>query len=338
MQQWPLILIAMAMFPNVVSAVAPTTSHSRRPSVESEPVEKDGLAISLVTGRSSFSADAQPEFVVRFKNVGKDYRNLYDVVAYWNWTIQLLNTDPQSPEPGPWRLHMHSIPLRVPIEHRQIKPGESTDVSVDLNDPPFTFNYSHAANSKGLQAGLVRSTRFLAPGHYRLSAVVAVPKFPIGEDHHFWLGPVTTNGIELTIAKSPQKTETREELAACDAAIARVTDALQPGGLWTNGGFPAIQLPKDAKTEDVIDAAVNQTILDSKDYRVQRVRPFERGQMPGSVSGSAALVRVGKAFKVAILFPVGPEAWWSRFYDTELTLPTTRPAAAGRFRVGHERI
>jgi hypothetical protein len=146
---------------------------------------------------------------------------------------------------------------------------------------------------------------------------------PFGDKHHQWSGPVTTEPVELTITESIQTTATKEELAAYDAAIARVTDNLGPGGLWLNGSSPQINLASDAKTDDVIDAAVNRTSLDSKAYHLLRIQPFNRDQMPGAVSGSAALLRVGKAYKVVILFPTGKSGWWSRFYDTDVVLPKT---------------
>ena len=106
-----------------------------------------------------------------------------------------------------------------------------------------------------------------------------------------------------------------------------MTDKLQSGGLWLNGSFPKIDLPSNAKTDDVIDAAINQTILDSKSYRVLRVQPFQRDDIPGSVSGSVALLRVGKANKVVVLFPFEKSGWWSRFYDTEVELPKNTSSA-----------
>lgn len=289
---------------------------------ESRPVEKHDVAVSLMLKQASFSADEQPEFTVRFKSVGVEYTNLYDITAYWNWTIDLTDTDSPAGETGPWRLHMNAIPHRHPIDHRQIKPGESTDVVINLNDPPFTFDYTYA----GIIKHLILPVRHLKPGHYQLTATVALTN-PFGDGHHEWSGPVTTEPIKLTITESKQKGDTKEALAAYDAAIARVTDQLGSGGLWMNGISPQINLPSDAKADDVIDAAINQTQLDSKAYRVLRIQPFKRDEMPGGVSGSAALLRVGKAYKVVVLFPFEKSGWWSRLYDTEVALPETASQA-----------
>ena len=321
------ILQMFAFFPFMLAAAALAgTPPSTEPATESKAVEKDNVAVTLVASKTTFSTDEQPEFIVRFKNVGKEeYRNLYDVTAYCNWTILLTNTDPHAEPPGPWRLHMNAIPLRIPLEHRQIKPGESSDVSVNLNDPPFTFDYAY----EGPVDGALPQVRHLKPGHYHLTATVTLTN-PIGPGYFEWTGPVTTTAIELTITEAPQKKVPNEEQVAYDAAIAHVTDKLPSGGMWTNGRFPKIDLSKDAKPEDVIDAAVNNTLLDSKSYRVLITKPFARVDMPNKVSGTAALVRVGKSYKVVVFFPTGATGWWSRYYDTEVAPPATSQPAVGK--------
>jgi alpha-L-fucosidase len=294
---------------------------------ESKPVQKDGVSVNVVLQRQSISTDSQPEFVVRFKNTGSDYINLYDVTAYWNWQIRLTNTNPHTDRPGPWLLRMHHIAGRGDLEYRQIKPRESTDVSINLNDPPFTFDYVYDGSAKGAR---VPPVRHLSPGKYQLQATVRL-KDPFGRRYHEWVGPVTTSPIELKVTDSgvAGRSPTKEEIAAYDAAISRVIEKLSPGGLWMNGGFPDIKLPKDAKPEDVVDAAVNQTILDSKAYRILRVRPFSPDGPSDATSGSAALVRVGKDLKVVIFFAIGDKSWWTRFYDAEVVLPAT-PRATQR--------
>jgi hypothetical protein len=320
--------LAVALLVSLATAEESATKPAAQPEAESTPVEKDDVAVNLVLKHASFSADEQPEFVVRFKNVGKDYINLYDVAAYWNWKIDLVDADRPAPQGGPWRLRMNAIAERHHIDHRQIKPGQSTDVLVNLNDPPFTFSYDYEGPLAGTK---IRPIRSLSPGHYRLIATIALSN-PFGDGYHEWSGPVTTEPVKLTITESTPKPETKEELAAYDTAISRVTDNLGSGGLWMNGHFPKIDLPGDAKTDDVIDAAVNQASLDSKAYNVLRVQPFKKDEMPGSVSGSAALLRVGKAYKVVIVFPFEKSGWWSRFYDTNVELPKNASPTTGASR------
>lgn len=317
---WVAILVSSIAWAGDVPATRPA---STRPATESVPVEKAGVAVSIAVTHSPVPADQQPELFIRFKNLGNDYVNLYDVGAYWNWKIQFTNSDPNALQPGPWMLRMHSIPMRGNLEVRQIKPGESTELAINLNDPPFTFEYGY----DGAQDKPIRPRRFLQPGRYQVTAKVSLPNFPIGEDKHFWLGPVQTKAVELTIVDATPHVASKEELAAYDQAIARVTAKLGPGGLWLNGVAPKVDLPRNATVDAAIDMAVNQSILGSKDYRVLHVAAFEREGMPGAVKGHAALVRVGKSYKVAVLFPFEGGGWWSRFYDAEVQLPATPPAA-----------
>ena len=309
------ILAAAAFFPSLLAAAAlPSTAPSTKPVAESKQVEQDSVVVTVLLTKTSFSTDEQPEFIVRFRNVGKEqYRNLYDVGAYWNWTIKWTDLDAHAARPGPWRLHMNAIPLRVPLEHRQIMPGETTDVNINLNDPPFTFDYVYA----GPIDHEIAPVRHLKPGRYRMTAKVAL-NFPFGPGYFEWAGPVTTAGIDLSITDAPARTPTKQEQEAYGTAIARVTDTLQPGGLWLNGVYPKIDLPKDAKPEDVIDAAVNTTLPNGKAYRVLSVKPLSGNPLPGEAPGTAALLQVGKAYKVVIFFPTGATGWWSRFYDTEV--------------------
>jgi hypothetical protein len=298
----------------LMAAPAPATGPAAtQPASESAPARKDGIAVSVAQTRTTFS-DEQPAFVVRLRNVGTEPRNLYDVTAFWNWTIELTSVGPAlAIPPGPWRLRMHNNPDRHHIDHRRIQPGEVTEVTVDLNEPPFTFDYTY----EGPMDQPVRPVRRLHPGRYRLTVVVALTH-PFGNDHSQWSGPVTTNPVELTIEDTPQPAVTKQQQQAFAAAISRVTDKLEPHGLWMNGVSPRIDLPGDAPIEDVIDAAVNQSTLGSKGYRILQVQPFSRDHGPGPATGSAALLRIGKAHKVIILFPLDNVGWWSRFYDTEV--------------------
>ncbi len=323
-----LILPATAFLSVLLAAATPAaTAASALPAAESQAVERDGVAVTVVLTKSKFSTNEQPEFIVRFRNVGKEqYRNLYEVNAYWKWTIELTDIDEHAASPGPWRLHMNSIPMRVPLEHRQIKPGETSDVKVNLNDPPFTFDFAYAGHAGREIAPL----RHLKPGQYRLTAKVALTD-PFGPGYFEWNGPVTSAGIDLTITEAPPRKVTQEEQEAYSDATAGVIDKLDPEGLWQNGGFPKIDLPKDAKPEDVIDAAVNRTSLESKAYRVLRVTTFSRKRMNGKISGTAALLQVGKSYKVVIFFPTEATGWWSRFYDAEMAAPpTSRPPPVER--------
>jgi len=324
MRTFPILLAPACLIFFIAAGEPPASAPTTKPVPESQGVTIDDVSVSVLLVRPTISADEQPEVLVRFKNVGKEgYRNLYDVGAYWKWTIQLTPTDPKvASESGPWQLGMN-VTSRVPnIEHRQIKPGESTDVLVNLNDPPFTFKYAYA----GVIDHLVAPIRHLAPGRYQLTAKVSLTS-PFGPGSSEWSGPVTTQPIELTVTPVKPQAVTKEEQAAYDAAIDKVTAKLPPNGLWLNGRFRQIDLPKDASVDEVIDMAVNNMALDSKAYHILSVKPFSREDMPETLSGKAALVQVGKAYKVVVFFPMEPTGWWSRFYDADVALPQTVPAA-----------
>src|SRR3954469_23661944 len=130
--------------------------------------------------------------------------------------------------------------------------------------------------------------RRLPPGRYQLTAQVSLTS-PFGPGYFEWLGPVTTQPIEITITPAQPQAVTTEQLAAYDAAIDKTTAKLLPNGLWMNGMSPRIDLPKDAGADDVIDMAVNNSSLGTKAYRILRVKPFSPDNMPGTPSGSAAL-------------------------------------------------
>lgn len=276
-------------------------------------VEKDGVAVSVSLKQPSIPADEQPQIVVRFQNTTSDYINLYDVEAVWDWRIRFTSTDRRAKLPGPWRLRMDSIPNRYPITHKQIKGGESLTVSVNLNDPPFTFDYVY----EGPHTGPLTPIRQLSRGTYRMSIDIAL-RNPIGQPgYHFWTGPVTTQSIEYSVRgldnHGPVAKPTSREMAAYDHAIDQVTRGLQPGGLWLNGVAPDINLPSDARAEEVIASSVNQYLLESKAYRILRVRRLDLS----GVNASAALVKVGAKLKVLIFFPSAGTHWWTRFYDAE---------------------
>jgi hypothetical protein len=320
MRQWPLILIALALLHIPASAAPPTTAPATRPSVESKPAEKDGVSITVAIEQPVIPAGGQPRFVVRFKNTSADYINLYDVEAFWDWRIQFTSTDKQAVYPGPWRLRMAKLPNRYPIAHKQIKAGESLEVAVNLNDPPFTFDFVY----EGAQDRLVAPVRRLIPGTYQMAITITLQN-PFGPGYHLWAGPLTTQAVEFkaseTGANGRESQPTTQEVAAYDDAISQVTKKIEAGGLWMNGGAPNIRLPADAKSEEVIASAVNVSLLGSKVYRILRVQQFDRS----GVRMSAALVRVGAKMKILVFFFRGRDGWWSRFYDTDFDLHGSSP-------------
>jgi hypothetical protein len=314
--------MAFVMIPNAVLAQSPTASSSASPPAETKPVEKDGLSVTVSMERRAIPADEQPSFVLRFKNTSNGYINLYGINAFWGWQIRFANINKPAGNPGPWKLRFDTIPgRRHYTAHKQVKPGESTEVAINLNDPPYTFNYVY----DGVADHLIAPVRSLSPGAYRLEVNVAL-KNPFGPGHHEWTGPVTTEPVEFTVDPSGShglgSRPTKEEISAYDQVIQRVTGKLDPHA-WMNGSSGEVKLPAGAKLEDVIALAVNKHSLESKAYRILRVRQVDRPK----VGASAALMEVGAKTKVLIFFPEGKEAWWTRFYDTALSPPAAQPGA-----------
>jgi hypothetical protein len=324
-----LIVAAFILNPDLASAAEPAKPAATQALVESKPVAKDGVSIVVSLKQQTISTSAQPQFTVRFTNTATDYINLYDIDAWCDWNIEFASIDKKKDQPQTLALKMDKIPHRIPIAHKQIKPVESLDVNINLNDPPFTFHYETARPADHAPA---TSIRHLTPGTYQVILTIKLNN-PFGKGYHQWEGPLTTEPIELIVRPStPEESAppTPEQAAAYSAAIRRTTDKIDSHGLWLNGTFPQINLPSDAKPEDAIEAAVNQTSLESKAYRILKVEPFKNPSMPENVSGSAAVVQVGKAYKIVIFYPFEKSGWWTRFYDAEITPPAVQPAAGPR--------
>jgi hypothetical protein len=133
---------------------------------------------------------------------------------------------------------------------------------------------------------------------------------------------VTVSIPQPLVAPDGQSHPTTQQVAALDAAIDRVTDKLEPHGLWVNGISPIIALPTNAEPQDIIVRAVNASLVDGKAYRILRVRHMDRLWE----NATAALLWIGTRPRVLIFFPEGKLGWWSRFYDTQLPRSATQPA------------
>jgi len=271
MKRCPLILAAFLLNPHLASAADPAKPTTQAALVESKPAVKDGVSITIALKQPAISTSDQPQLIVRFTNTAADYINLYDVNAYCDWEIAFTPAHKQAELPRPWILKMDKLPHRIPLAHLQIKPTESLEVPINLNDPPFTFHYE---NAKPADRAAVPSIRHLAPGNYQVAMTIKLTN-PFGEGYHLWTGPLTTEPVELVVGPpNPDQNAdpTPEQAAAYSAAIRRLNDKLHPSA-WLNGGSPEINLSSDAKPEDVIEAAVNRTILESKVYRILKQNP-----------------------------------------------------------------
>lgn len=295
---WPHILLEC-------SAVCVVGLQGAKVDPPATEVPADAVTIAVSMKSPVFRADEQPAFIVTFRSKAKDYVNLDDAGAYWDWNVRFTEIDKRTgPDgPGPWRLSF-DVANSMPVGMQQLLPGKSLDVPVDLNDPAFTFEYSYEGTVKHLVAPI----RHLRPGRYRMELTVAL-KTPFGPGYHIWMGPASGGAVDFQVTPAPARPPTARQLEVWNKAIDAVFAIVkEPGGLWLNGSFPALDLPASASGADVVAMAVNRTILGSKAYRILLTRRFD--------GKSAALVIVGKQPKVVIFFfDTGIQRWWTRFYD-----------------------
>jgi hypothetical protein len=96
-----------------------------------------------------------------------------------------------------------------------------------------------------------------------------------------------------------------------------VTNLNASHGLWINGMYPIIELPADAKTEQVLAAAVKMTGFDQghiKTYKIVEVRTVQINTGRAEPY-SAALVESDLGMKIFLFKAERSNRWWTRFYD-----------------------
>lgn len=91
-------------------------------------------------------------------------------------------------------------------------------------------------------------------------------------------------------------------------------------GMWVNGIYPIINLPANAKPEEVIAQAIKMTGFDKghiKTYKIVEIRKVKLNA-PSMENCSAALIESDLDVKV-LLFKYeensSSSTWWTRFYD-----------------------
>ena len=106
-----------------------------------------------------------------------------------------------------------------------------------------------------------------------------------------------------------------------DELVARLNAS---NGLWINGLYPTINLPPDAKPEEVLAQAIKMTGFDRghiKTFVIQETRQVQinTGRMePYSV----VLLQSDLGKKIFLFKPENNNRWWTRFYD----VPSDRPS------------
>jgi hypothetical protein len=109
-----------------------------------------------------------------------------------------------------------------------------------------------------------------------------------------------------------------ETKAPVDDPIGTIVRKLNASnGLWINGLYPDIDLPRDAKPEAVLGQAVKMTGFDQghiKTYEILETRHIQlnTGRME---SYSAAVIQSDLGRKIFLFKPEKNNRWWTRFYD-----------------------
>jgi len=88
-------------------------------------------------------------------------------------------------------------------------------------------------------------------------------------------------------------------------------------GLWINGVYPIIDLPSDAKAEQVLAAAVKMTGFDQGHIKTCKILEIRTVLLNTGWVGpySAALVESDLGMKIFLFKAERNNRWWIRFYD-----------------------
>jgi hypothetical protein len=121
------------------------------------------------------------------------------------------------------------------------------------------------------------------------------------------------------VGASPPLSASSPRVAA-DDPIARLLDRLSTShGLWRNGLFPSIELPRTATNEQVVSRVFELSSFDKgrvSDHRIVETRQI---RIPGDQDlYTALLVKTNLGRKIVLLRFNGPSVgWWSRVYDAD---------------------
>ena len=278
-------------------------------SVESKAAQKDGLSVTVILTSPAFGADPEwPRLVVRFKNASPADIHLCNDDAYWDWKFRFTTKD----QPGWWLLHFEPFPIRRPISTHTLKPGETLDVPIDLNQTPRPADFLR----DGIPTSKLPAPEpHLQPGKYELTVDIQLNDNSADKKIPYWTGSITTNPIAI---------EAQDVKAIYGDVINRVTSKFDKFGGWKNGLFGEIKLPADAEPKDVIALAI-KNVREIKTSRVLDIRQVTIESL--KESPYAAVIQTDAGLKVLIFYPFLKDAkgWWSRFYDASLN-PATKPS------------
>lgn len=98
--------------------------------------------------------------------------------------------------------------------------------------------------------------------------------------------------------------------------LKRIVDENTKGPLWTNGGYPRIDLPKGTPIKDVVAKAMSLWLPDAK-YEVVKIKEIGIDAGYPSNNYTAVLLKAGGSDRVMLLQYTDTDAynggrWWSR--------------------------
>jgi len=158
----------------------------------SQPVEKNGLSITIAPMKAEFAAKEPLGFVITLKNVSKEAFMLFDADWPLGYALEIIAADG-----GPWLPDPSFEVKRMPAAAAQSKtmqPGAVLEIKLPLD--------KHGYNFGGNQNMLPRPREFLDPGKYTIRArhQFTANKVAFAYPHKHWAGKLATNPVEFTIA------------------------------------------------------------------------------------------------------------------------------------------
>jgi hypothetical protein len=299
----PIVFTIMMLGASIsVAKLVPSSSK------ESKAAEKDGLSVTVILTSPAFGADPEwPRLAVRFKNVAAADIHLCNADAIWDWKFRFISKD----QPGSWLVQFEPFVLGRPISTNTLKPGETLDVPIDLNQTPRAADLIRDGIPFDKEPAPVPH---LQPGQYELTVDIQLNDNHAPKTSPYWTGSITTNPIAI---------EAQDVKAIYGDVINRVTSKFDKFGGWKNGLFGDINLPADAEPKDFIAQAI-KNVREIKTYRILDIRPVTIESSPQSAR--AAVIQTDVGLKVLIFYPFqDAKGWWSRFYDASLN-PATKPS------------
>jgi hypothetical protein len=148
----------------------------------------------------------------------------------------------------------------------------------------------------------------------------------VNQPDHIWRGTITLSPVKISaraFAAATQSATTQAATTMPDAISALVDRLSATHGLWVNGVSPRLNLPADAKEDDVLAQVfkmstppegkiTSYTVLDTRDVEIptisdQQARPEDRYQ--------AIYLKTNVGPKIVLLQHTKTGGWWSRIYS-----------------------